>query len=682
MSLETIKHGKAVLNLLLEPQIYVSFDKINSSLHISRRTFFYTVKKLNDYLADRDLDPIQNMKGVGYYLSTDTKKALLQESQQAAPATPVFPQQERHILIMLSLVNGDKVSLENTQRRFNVTHHTAVSDFKALRESVKKYHLTLVSSSAGTTIKGIERDQRNWFLTAISDHGALINTVLAIDPEMSLKITELLRQLEKQTGNYFSDDTLTIFITFFCWYLNRLTNSNENHLLSSADKASLAHDTLTDWARSLLSMYKVESEEEVAFITYLVKSGQFVHVNTNNSIAQTIRPIVKQVIIRFNDLSGSDVSSNTLEVPLLTHLLSTYYRVKYHIRFKQPSLNLIMKQYDELVFFTRMSLKPFEELIHQSLSDEEVTLVAIYFGGMLRSQSKNDATVEVVCSSGIGTSRILYEELTRRYPNVRFSKPMSVFKHKNSSLVTVRLIISTIKLSKDYQIPAIVVAPIPTPVQWQQINQELAKLGLINKASNTLTVTNLMDLISEYARITDPVALESALTNLISKNKGPAKPSLDGNFGLKSLLPQDNIQISDDAFDSWNQAIQLSFKPLLDNQSVSPNYVTKIIDSTKKFGPYMVIGNGVMLAHARPADGVNKIGMSLLILKHPIELYDQNEQTNKEVSVIIGLAPIDAAEHVLALSQLVKLLQKPNWLTTVKTATDTTAVYNSYIGTL
>lgn len=405
MSLDTIKHGESVLNLLLGPQVYISFDKINSALHISRRTFFYTLKKLNLYLVDRNLDPIQNMKGVGYYLPVETKKELLQESQQSAQSTPVFPKKERQILIMLSLIDGETVSLENTQRRFKITHHTAVSDFKAIRESGKKYHLMLVSSSAGTTIKGTERDQRNWFLMALSDHGALINTVLAIDPEQSLKITGLLRQLEKQTGNYFSDDTLTILITFFCWYLKRLVNAPNNHLLPPEKVAKLAPDTLTDWAQSLLKQYRIESDGELAFITYLVKSGQFIHINMDNNIAQTIRPIVKQVINRFNDLSGSEVSSNTLEVPLLTHMLSTYYRVKYQITFKQPNLNTIMKQYDELIFFTRLALKPFENLIHQPLSDEEVTLVAIYFGGVLRNQSKTDATVEVVCSSGIGTSK-------------------------------------------------------------------------------------------------------------------------------------------------------------------------------------------------------------------------------------------------------------------------------------
>jgi len=90
LSLDTIKHGESVLNLLLGPQVYISFDKINSALHISRRTFFYTLKKLNLYLVDRNLDPIQNMKGVGYYLPVETKKELLQESLNESSSASEF----------------------------------------------------------------------------------------------------------------------------------------------------------------------------------------------------------------------------------------------------------------------------------------------------------------------------------------------------------------------------------------------------------------------------------------------------------------------------------------------------------------------------------------------------------------------------------------------------------------
>lgn len=674
MELTEIKHGEAIIDLLLEPKTYVSFIKFHEVLHISRRTFFYTLKKLNAYLDEHDLDMVQNMKGVGYYLPDDTKQVLVKQTKKNTPKLAVFPQKERHILIMLSLINNERVSLELTQKRFHITHHTAVSDLKMTKQLAHKYHLTVESESTGTTITGTERNQRNWFLSALSEHGALINSVLEIDPHQALAITELLHTLETLTGNYFSDDALSILITFFSWYLKRLADPSKQLQPSNSDVLDPSA-IIEKWAGTVLSKYHIQNIAEQLFITYLVKSGQFIHINTNDTLAHSMTPIVKQIIKRFNDVSGSQIAVDSLELPLLTHLLSTYYRVKYRVTFTQPSLKTIQEQYSELIFFTRLALKPFEDFVQQKLPEEEITLVAIYFGGVLRNESTNDATVNVVCSSGIGTSKILYEELHRRYPNIKFSNPMSVFKLKNSQLTNIKLIISTIQLKSSFRIPTIVVAPIPTESQWQQIDQELAHLKIIKRATQAITVNNLMDIISDYTRIVDPAGLQNALTNLLAHDHNTSTTPTNTNIGLKSLLPKENILIHNSAFSNWKAAIRYAFSPLIANSSITNKYVDKIISSTQKYGPYMVIGNGVMLAHARPADGVKKIGMSLLVLGDPLTMHDANTHEDKPVKVIIGLAPIDAAEHVLALSQLVKMLQQPHWLADIENATNSTMIY-------
>ena len=93
----------------------------------------------------------------------------------------------------------------------------------------------------------------------------------------------------------------------------------------------------------------------------------------------------------------------------------------------------------------------------------------------------------------------------------------------------------------------------------------------------------------------------------------------------------------------------------------------------------MVIGNEVMLAHAKPTDGVKKVGMSLLVLKKPVSIYDQLTDQEKIVSVIIGLVPVNAVKHVQALSQLVELLQKPNWLKKIKTSSNPETIYENLL---
>lgn len=676
MELSAIKHGEAIIRLFLEPKAYIDFDQINAALHISRRTFFYALKKINQYLDEQELDPVQNLKGVGYYLTEETQNTLLQRVKQAPVVTPNFSQDERQILILLTLINHERTSLELTQQRFGITHHTAVSDLKNVKQTAAHFHLQLVSGPTGTQLSGAEQNQRNCFLTLLSEHGPLINSCLDIDPHRSLEITQLLHTLEIKTGNYFSDDTLTTLITFFSWYLTRVLTQPNTRLGNGTPIAATPSDPIQGWAATLLKKYAINEQAEQNFITYLVKSGQFIRINPNNTLAHTLTPIVRQIIHRFNNVSGSQITTEDLELPLLTHLLSTYYRVKYKVTFKQPSLHTIMKQYSELIFFTKLALEPFETFVHQTLSDEEIMLVAIYFGGVLRNAQPRPYTVEVVCSSGIGTSKILYEELHRRYPNVKFSQPISVFQLKNSQLDKTRLIISTIKLVDHYDVPHIVVAPIPTKIQWQQIDQTLIQLALINRPAHKITVNNLMDVVSNYARITDPAGLESAFTSLLASNQPHQNALPSTALALKDLLPATNILIANKVFSSWEPAVQWAFGPLINNQSVATRYVDQIIASTKEHGPYMVFGDGVMLAHARPADGVKKIGMSLLVLKHPLSIHDYEAHQDKPVNIIIGLAPINATDHVTALSQLVKLLQQPQWLDHMQSAPDAQTIYH------
>jgi mannitol/fructose-specific phosphotransferase system IIA component (Ntr-type) len=72
----------------------------------------------------------------------------------------------------------------------------------------------------------------------------------------------------------------------------------------------------------------------------------------------------------------------------------------------------------------------------------------------------------------------------------------------------------------------------------------------------------------------------------------------------------------------------------------------------------MALGDGIMLAHASPKDGVNHLGISITVFKKPFTLIDPN----KQIKLIIGLAPIDEQRHLSYLGLLMKKLQDKEWL--------------------
>ncbi|BDP83107.1 hypothetical protein EfmAA610_03170 [Enterococcus faecium] len=87
------------------------------------------------------------------------------------------------------------------------------------------------------------------------------------------------------------------------------------------------------------------------------------------------------------------------------------------------------------------------------------------------------------------------------------------------------------------------------------------------------------------------------------------------------------------AFATSNQA----FPTIIEN-IVEERYVEAMIRAVNDYGPYIVIGKHMALAHARPEDGINKLGVSVATIEQPI---DFGNPEMDPVKIIFCLAAVD-----------------------------------------
>ncbi|GAA0370444.1 PTS sugar transporter subunit IIA [Bacillus horti] len=123
---------------------------------------------------------------------------------------------------------------------------------------------------------------------------------------------------------------------------------------------------------------------------------------------------------------------------------------------------------------------------------------------------------------------------------------------------------------------------------------------------------------------------------------------------LDQLLQEEFIQLKGHVLD-WKDAIRVAAQPLLDNGAIEAEYVQAMIRSVEELGPYIVIAPKIALPHARPEQGVKRMGMSLLTLKEAVPFSEKKEH---EVQLIVVLAAVDDKSHLKALSQLSMLLSE------------------------
>lgn len=121
---------------------------------------------------------------------------------------------------------------------------------------------------------------------------------------------------------------------------------------------------------------------------------------------------------------------------------------------------------------------------------------------------------------------------------------------------------------------------------------------------------------------------------------------------IDNIITLPRIQLAEQVSD-WQQAVKLATYPLEQDQSVTPEYATAIINSTLEYGPYYVLGPGIALPHTRPEHGVQKMGLSLLKLNQGVSF---GAGDNDPVKLLIVLAATDANSHLDAMTALSELL--------------------------
>ncbi len=114
-------------------------------------------------------------------------------------------------------------------------------------------------------------------------------------------------------------------------------------------------------------------------------------------------------------------------------------------------------------------------------------------------------------------------------------------------------------------------------------------------------------------------------------------------------LSQEKIYLSDEELD-WREALERVAAPLLSSGSIEPSYVKSIISMLENTGTYMFFVPWLVLAHARPDNGVNRLDAAMGIFRSPIRF-----SRYRHAKIVILLAPVDKESHLEILRDLMRI---------------------------
>lgn len=120
---------------------------------------------------------------------------------------------------------------------------------------------------------------------------------------------------------------------------------------------------------------------------------------------------------------------------------------------------------------------------------------------------------------------------------------------------------------------------------------------------------------------------------------------------IEKFLSEDYIQLNVDV-DDWKEAIRLSAKPLLKKNIIKEQYIDNMIKGVEEMGPYIALDKGIALAHARPDESVNDIGISFMTIKNDLKLGCDFDP----IKLMICLSAKDSDSHIDLIMELSSVL--------------------------
>jgi mannitol/fructose-specific phosphotransferase system IIA component (Ntr-type)/galactitol-specific phosphotransferase system IIB component len=353
-----------------------------------------------------------------------------------------------------------------------------------------------------------------------------------------------------------------------------------------------------------------------------------------------------------------------LERALFIHLNTSMYRYKYGVQIGNVIGDDIINEYPELYTLTKTVASGLEKSLGVPIPDGEIAYLALHFGAFLKiSNNENDKLrILIVCVNGISTGNMLKREIKKLLP---FAKIVDV--RSAVQLINVQnicdLIISTVKLQT--VVPIITVHPILTEFDRRLILNH----KLVAPRSIYAQRDRLFKVVKKYVQPDKYNALLDDLTAFIQQGfENPIHEVISEN-DLLSVLDVSRVCIFDNTY-SWQESIRKSGQCLLDYKSIEKRYLDTIIDQIQYYGPYMFLTDEVILAHAKPEDGVNCLDLSMAVFRNPV--YYSNQRNAKIVYI---LAAEDQEKHLRVLQDILKLLSQPNFMNGIAGCSSSADIY-------
>lgn len=495
-----------ILFLLLNSKEVLAVKDLAEQLHISRRTIYRELKDIDKQLQKYHVC-LETIPGKGLCLEGDEdgKRILLEEIKSSDVFDPKNREHRQDRLTLELLKQKEAKKLFYYALLLKVSETTVNNDLEQLAEWFLDVNLKIKKKPGlGIYLEGKEADYREACLRYMNENREH-DFLRRIKGREKSKIYALFDRyyvesvyeiLWKRKEGCFSTFTESSFITFLCYLSLAVQRMKDGRQIVGSEEKMMAEEDpkkdleeVIDEVERFFHIRIPEAEWRNLYIYY--RGAKLQYFNTEKDLINSeheIKCLVLEMIECFEpDMRVRLKNDEEFLKALIAHLKPTLIRLKHNIKIENPFLQDIKEMYSAVFEKARAAAEVIYQHIGLAVPEEEVGMLAVHFGGAIvyhekEVKYKRRVEIGIVCSSGIGISRLLASRIEQIFQEEVNITVLVRSKIKDCMLQHIDFLVSTFDLS-NVKKDAIMVNPM---LNEQDVKKVREKIDYYSEQARTL----------------------------------------------------------------------------------------------------------------------------------------------------------------------------------------------------
>lgn len=532
---------REILRLLMENlNSYVSVHEIAEHLNVTNRTVYRQLEEVYEAVEHYGLKVI-NEAGKGMKLSgSSTEVTALNTLFEGEDQDYELTTEDRINATLFYLLHEQEyVKAQYFAEALNVSVQSVRNDLQQIKKELDFYDLDLVVKKGdGFLITGFETKKRVLLSNIFRDHISFVELVHWIEQERSSSIYfkllsdthyhsvikrsfQLLEQLFQKHRIQVTDTMFQDYVFLISIMVKRLNwdHSNNYYLDNMVKHKDRPIEIYQEFKELIQKTFEITlSESEENYLEWLISiNNNFQSLELSEDIQELdLVNKVHDFIVFVETSMGCRLRTDAhLQKALFEHLDRALARTRSGITIKNPMLKEIRRSYEKLYSTIKIATEyVFKE---DKFPEDEIGFLVLHFAVALDKVLDKSITALVVCSSGMGSSKMLANRLIREIPEIEIKKIVSFLKLTQEDLEQYDVIFSTVSLPLDVQ-DYVMVSPLLNKKELAEVKKLLETIRFSKLHRKELLIPKRPVDVSQLPAELEELSLIAKYSSQVLKN--------------------------------------------------------------------------------------------------------------------------------------------------------------------